>query len=182
MLLSVCTQVLCMILWHIIVTGEDSWDYDQLVFEFRSKCSRLKLAYLGKKDLMANNESLDERQNKLQWKKDNLGSIVLLCSATKQTQTEWAFIIFQQMKIWDDSGLLLCDLKENQVFGCWGPATSAALILQPSLVQTNCKLRKSFQWNVLLVLGLRVLGPLLLHLAVNMSHFLSLSVKLYNSY
>ena len=174
-----CYAWFCDILLSLVKTAEITIS---LCSSSVQSVQRLKLGYLHKKDLMANNESLDERQNKLQWKKDNLGSIVLLCSATKQTQTEWAFIIFQQMKMWDDSGLLLCDLKENQVFGCWGPATSAALILQPSLVQTNCKPHKSFQWNVLLVLGLRVLGPLLLHLAVNMSHFLSLSVKLYNSY
>ena len=36
---------------------------------------------------MANNESLDEQQRNSEKKKDNLGSVVL-CSATKQMQTE----------------------------------------------------------------------------------------------
>ena len=37
-------KVLRAISWHFVVTGEDSWDYDQLVYEFRSnsKCLKVK--------------------------------------------------------------------------------------------------------------------------------------------
>ena len=92
---------------------------------------------------MANDESFDEQQKRQQRRKDNLESVVV-CSATKQKQTEWAFISFQQMKMWDDSVSNREPSSRRR-----GPATSVALILQTTALKDSAQVWRKLQCRLL---------------------------------